>query len=463
MNELDSLHADVAEAFWIHAASVDAFVFRRVDGGRLVLLGGVGRARGWAGVVEIHLESEPLVHHAWTVRRPTQQSGRASTHVFGPYWAQSAVIVPLAPDELVVFGSPTRLRSLPHDVVEGLARRVAGVVAATSPATRLADELELLHAVRRATATADTDLQEAADHIVATAADALSCELGLLWVPAGDVLAVADLAAPPTLPLIDDRAGGLIPLMESLLARPDRLPRCQQDNRLHPLPAPLGVDSPVVAWLAVHIDGAAQGLMLLCHTVAKPRGFTLLCQEIGHRIAEAAATPLATALMHEQLRSALARASDEARRDPLTGVANRLGWQDALATLGGERRGAGAAIIMLDLDELKQVNDEHGHRAGDQMLRAVAGVLVSATRRRDTVARVGGDEFAVLLRNTDEASCLKVVRRIDDRIAALDRIGGRPVAASMGWASRPTNGSMDDVLQLADRRMYEAKRARTGR
>jgi diguanylate cyclase (GGDEF)-like protein len=197
--------------------------------------------------------------------------------------------------------------------------------------------------------------------------------------------------------------------------------------------------------------------------VAKPRGFTMLCQQIGHRIAEAAAAPLATALVHEQLHLALARASDEARRDPLTGVANRLGWQEALAALGGERRGTGAAIIMLDLDELKQVNDEHGHRAGDQMLRVVANALVSATRRRDTVARVGGDEFAVLLPNTDETSCLKVVRRIDDRIAALTPIGGRPVAASMGWASRPTNDRLDEVLQLADRRMYEAKRARTGR
>jgi diguanylate cyclase (GGDEF)-like protein len=187
----------------------------------------------------------------------------------------------------------------------------------------------------------------------------------------------------------------------------------------------------------------------------------LLCQQIGNRIAEAAATPLATALAHERLNDELSRASDEARRDSLTGVRNRLGWQEALQEYRRDRRGGPASVAILDVDGLKQVNDEHGHRAGDDVLRSISRAVLAATRSHDIVARIGGDEFAVLLPETDEADCRNVVRRLSERLDELDPIAGQPVAASIGWATCTALDDLDLVMREADRRMYDVKNNRS--
>ncbi|CAN5918797.1 hypothetical protein BH23ACT10_BH23ACT10_02410 [soil metagenome] len=474
MNALDTSLACVADTFAVPADALDTFVFRRVDGGRMVHLGGGGRGAGWAGIVEIHLESEPLINHAWAMRRPTHHAGAASTQAFGPYWAASTIVVPLPPDQLVVFGSDDQLQLPDEQIVRELATQVVGQIAAVSPAKRLADELELLHAVRRATATTDAQLDAVAQHIVTAATEALSCELGLLWLPEREVLAVADVgptsSLPPTVttgspPASEDEPvdNGLVTMMEQLLDAPQMLPRCQQDNSVHALPSPLGEGSGVVAWFAVELGAPVRGLLLLCHTVVKPRGFTLLCQQIGNRIAEAAATPLATALAHERLTDELARASDEARRDSLTGVHNRLGWQEAVSEVRRDRRGGTASVVMLDVDGLKPVNDEHGHRAGDDLLRAISNALLASTRSRDVVARIGGDEFAVLLPETGEDDCRNVVRRFSERLDELDPIGDFPVAASIGWATCGASDDLDRVMREADRAMYRVKNNRTQR
>lgn len=474
MNELDDTLASVAKTLAVPVETLDTFVFRRVDGGRMVHLGGGGRGAGWAGIVEIHLESEPLINHAWAMRRPTNRSGAASARVFGPYWAASTIIVPLRPDQLVIFGSDEELHPPDEQTVLQLAKQVVSHISAVSPAKRLADELELLHAVRRATATVSADLSAVAHHVVTTATEALSCELGLLWLPEREVLAIADLAATSSLPGVkgtdrapdadDDPADdGLITMMERLLDAPQALPRCQQDNREHPLSPPLGPDSHVVAWFAVELGAPVRGLLLLCHTVTKPRGFTLLCQQIGNRIAEAAARPLATALAHERLNDELARASDQARRDSLTGVHNRLGWQEAVEELRRDRRAGKVAVVMLDVDGLKRVNDEYGHRAGDDVLRSVSNALLASTRSHDVVARIGGDEFAVLLPDTDEDGCRNVVRRFSERLADLDPVGDHAVAASIGWATCTASDELDRVMREADVRMYDVKNGRSRR
>lgn len=472
MRTRDTTIARLADEFDVPVGAFDAFVFRRVDGGRMVHLGGHGQGTGWAGIVEIHLESEPLIRHAWSMRRPTRQRHPASAQAFGPYWATTTVVVPLLPDQVVVFGSDHQLQMPEDAVVEQLATDLADHIDAVSPAKRLADELELLHAVRRATATATADVHGVARHIITAAAEALSCELGLLWLPDRQILAIVDqrrAASGSTAALADpdDAAGtdtdGLVTMMDQLLASPRALPRCQQDNREHPLPPPLGADSGVVAWFAVALGAPVDGLLVLCHTVVKPRGFTLLCQQIGNRIAEAAATPLAIALAHDHLNDALARANDEARRDPLTGVLNRLGWRDAVDDLAHDRRGGTISVVMLDVDGLKAVNDAHGHRAGDTVLRAVSGALLDATRDGDIVARIGGDEFAVLLPDTDERACATVVRRFTEHLNALEPIGDRAVAASIGWSSSAGPDDLDRVLREADERMYDVKNGRSRR
>jgi diguanylate cyclase (GGDEF)-like protein/PAS domain S-box-containing protein len=160
------------------------------------------------------------------------------------------------------------------------------------------------------------------------------------------------------------------------------------------------------------------------------------------------------------------------RSDPLTGVANRRSFDEALeGQLAHARRyGKGGALLIVDLDGFKQINDEFGHTAGDEALRAVARVLAANLRETDTVgrdvgglvARLGGDEFALLLPEADAAGAEAVGARL---VAAIEAeplpLGDRKVrlgisvgAATFDEKGRPTAG---ELLAAADRAMYVVK------
>jgi diguanylate cyclase (GGDEF)-like protein/PAS domain S-box-containing protein len=153
----------------------------------------------------------------------------------------------------------------------------------------------------------------------------------------------------------------------------------------------------------------------------------------------------------------------QAFHDPLTGLANRALFRNRteLALARRERRaGNTVAVLYLDLDDFKRVNDGLGHAAGDSLLRSVAGRLLSATRQTDTVARLGGDEFAVVLDLADGDSEATLVA---ERIAAAFRkpvqVMGRDVAvaASIGLAVAAPDDDCDTLLRNADVAMYSAK------
>jgi two-component system cell cycle response regulator len=121
---------------------------------------------------------------------------------------------------------------------------------------------------------------------------------------------------------------------------------------------------------------------------------------------------------------------------------------------------------MVDLDDFKGINDQHGHQAGDRVLRAIAGALRDAVRGGDVVARYGGDEFVVLMPDTDAAAAAVVAERARSAVASLahamaDGSHAR-VSCSVGLALYPVDGkSSRDLLRKADAAMYEQKRART--
>jgi diguanylate cyclase (GGDEF)-like protein len=159
-----------------------------------------------------------------------------------------------------------------------------------------------------------------------------------------------------------------------------------------------------------------------------------------------------------------------ALHDPLTGLANRSLFLDrvghAIARLA-RRPGSFLAVLFIDLDNFKTVNDTLGHARGDRLLTLVAERLLTAVRQVDTVARLGGDEFAVLLEDlTAEDGALIVAERAVRLIAAPFDLGGKSVSvgASIGMAMRDDDSTgTDTLIAEADAAMYEAKRSGKGR
>ncbi|HEX3551042.1 MAG TPA: diguanylate cyclase [Candidatus Elarobacter sp.] len=154
-----------------------------------------------------------------------------------------------------------------------------------------------------------------------------------------------------------------------------------------------------------------------------------------------------------------------AERDPLTGLHNRRSFvhalRDRMSALERPRRAAGDwALMLIDLDGFKDVNDTRGHAAGDAVLVAVADAIRDRTRVDDTVGRLGGDEFAVLFR-AEMADAVAVGEQIIARIAGAARAveGTPPVTASVGIVRLRAGRRAEDMLEAADRAMYRAKRA----
>jgi diguanylate cyclase (GGDEF)-like protein len=150
-----------------------------------------------------------------------------------------------------------------------------------------------------------------------------------------------------------------------------------------------------------------------------------------------------------------------ASRDPLTGLLNHREFHQTLEReLERARRSVRpVSVAMLDLDDFKHVNDEHGHARGDVVLAAVGEAIDAASRAGDLVFRVGGDEFAMLLPETASADAARVAQRTCEAIGAVRM----DIAASFGIATWPDDGGSKEVLLAeADHRLYAMKRSATG-
>jgi diguanylate cyclase len=164
-----------------------------------------------------------------------------------------------------------------------------------------------------------------------------------------------------------------------------------------------------------------------------------------------------------ELAASQARAESLAGRDPLSGLPNRLLFSDRLdhelASLKGEEEGL--SLMFLDLDRFKEVNDAHGHQAGDELIKQVARRLLTVLRGADTLSRFGGDEFAIIqtgVKCDDDAEAL--ARRILHALTEPFDIGGSAVnvGVSIGIALAPRNAlDRETLMRLADTALYEAK------
>jgi diguanylate cyclase (GGDEF)-like protein/PAS domain S-box-containing protein len=215
-------------------------------------------------------------------------------------------------------------------------------------------------------------------------------------------------------------------------------------------------------WLGVPLVAPGGALGALAVKGSPERAYTAQDQVLLEFVAAQVATAMERMHLHEQLRYM-------AQYDALTRLPNRQLFHDRLdsALARADRNGIGFSLLYLDLDKFKQVNDLHGHAAGDLLLHEVAERIKQCVREVDTVARLGGDEFVVLLENMALASdAARVGEKIQD---ALDR----PVtfgtlslhaAISIGIATYPEQGTTGaQLLKQADAAMYLAKKSRAER
>lgn len=430
------------------AGVVDALVFRRVSNTTWAHLGGLGRGRGWAGVVEVG-DDEPML--AGEVGAVTVVAHPAPAHVIGPYYAVGAAAVRLSNDVLVVLGNPAgQLGVTDADQLRELAAQVDNTLDEISPSKRLGDELEVLHAVRAVITTPVSSVSETLRHVIGVATEALSCEFGVVrdgsgrlavsgsWIPSRELLDRA-------LDEVETRAAGGT--------------YCVQDASSVELPAPLRAEDGVHSLLAVPLPAPLGGILVAAHTVAAPRGFTSLCRHLGEQVADTAGVIAHTAVLREDLRDLADEHFRIARTDALTGLGNRMRWEEALG-VAQERvdRGVPVAVITVDVDGLKEVNDTYGHDEGDALLRRCADVLRAHARDDDVLCRIGGDEFAMLL-PVGPTLAAERAASLSENLSARNSCREQ-VAASVGCGTAIPGQRVIDAMRDADSAMYLQKKAR---
>jgi diguanylate cyclase (GGDEF)-like protein len=171
------------------------------------------------------------------------------------------------------------------------------------------------------------------------------------------------------------------------------------------------------------------------------------------------ATMLVTTL-RARLQEVMEVLSEAASTDPLTGLANRRQFNGVLARelARAQRDKRPVSLIVLDLDHFKTVNDSAGHDAGDEVLRLVAAVLTEHSRTVDLPARLGGEEFALILPDTDAEGGVLVAERLRLEVQRRTKRGGPGVTVSLGVACSPSGGrDADALVQDADSALYVAK------
>lgn len=434
----------------------DVFVFRRVERDRFLHVGGIGRGEGWAGIVELRLTEDALPATAVERGKPLRVTEPVPVRIFGPYYASFATVVPVSHDLIVIFGNPGGpLADLDDSVLCENALQASENANVVSPTKRLADELELLHAIRELMSFDGATLDAAATHIVAVAARALSCELGVLYMPGEDRVAVS--LQDDSLQTVGDAFHTTMALLDSTR---EELPWCEQEATASPLPAPFSSKEGIRSYYLLAVPTEPRSLLLLLHTEAGPRGFTNLCREMGVGLAEAAASVLRKAASRHELEARIDRTYDEANKDSLTGLANRRAWKSALSV---ESEGRPVCVVVADLDNLKRVNDTLGHQAGDELLKRAAEALQRCARDGDFVARIGGDEFAALLHDATEDGCESFTSRLLEMVGDLPAVEGWPVSLAVGSATAGDGVTVEEAQRRADAVMYESKRGRTAR
>jgi diguanylate cyclase (GGDEF)-like protein len=266
-----------------------------------------------------------------------------------------------------------------------------------------------------------------------------------------------------TLPLAEERSY-VSRVLET--GRPFVSADLRHDPRVAP-PQPL-LSRGIVSSLAVPVRGAENVMGALGLHSRHHRRFTRDDVAVACALASVVATAWEQAAQRERLRH-------QALHDPLTGLPNRTLFLDRLNQILTRRPGSdagdpdGVAVMLIDLDHFKEVNDHFGHAAGDHLLRAVGQRLATVVRPHDTLARLGGDEFALICEPVkDEASAVRLARRMQDVCRPPVDFGSNHISVSasygMTWSPQGCSPgcSAEGLLGEADAALYRAKSAGSG-
>jgi diguanylate cyclase (GGDEF)-like protein len=409
------------------------------------------------------VDGGPLHHAAWGVGDPHEAARLAEDLLRG----QGTEVAPSA--TVVDIASPARHwgrlaayspGGIPHEVVVRALEAYAGVASAT---------LERLSALDAAAADRDVaralldlagavDADDVVDKLSAAVVRATGCRHASVWRWAGatrrlELASRCDRGEPAALP----RDSVAVPddvKVKALIDRPEPfvLPAAITTGEVREVLDALGMTHAFVVPIVVR--GELLGLVLARSGRQARSRRDLEAALVG--ITDQATTALDNARLLETVRR-------QALQDGLTGLANRSAIEDEVrACLVDAVQGdAPVALLFVDLDRFKAVNDTYGHHAGDDLIRQVAERLRTSVREGDTVARLGGDEFLVLCRGVvDPAIPARVEARITEALSLPFNVQGEPVviSCSVGAAAYPDDGTdYDTLLRRADAAMYRAK------
>ena len=427
----------------------DVLVFQHTGAG-FTLVGSSGDRAGWVGIVDLGTADDGLVGRAWRRGTAERLAGRSMSHVAGPYYARHAAAVPVGQNHVVLFGGKRPILAADSQLVR-LAARELDASNGVSADKLLADELELVDAIRALMAYRPETVRDTVRHIATVAGRALSCEVAVVRV---------ETEGEPVIEGLDLRSSSPLqrPDVTGSLGIASLEPRIEQ--AAPPDPDIFGL--PVASHLTLPLAGDLGGALALGHTIGRPRGFTSLCQRIGRAIADASELLISQAQAREALAAERDLLTQLVRVDPLTGGANRRAWDDEVAAWRAESRHRSAFVLSCDLDGLKAMNDRFGHAAGDALIRGASNMLRSSVRNGDLVARIGGDEFVVLLLASELKAAQTVVARVR-RAERAWRVTEHALTPSISIGlAEVVDGDLEAALAVADQAMYANKRRRSG-
>jgi diguanylate cyclase (GGDEF)-like protein len=390
----------------------------------------------------------------------------------------SAVAVPLVAGDraigALVLDDPLPDRFSPEEIrlAESAARLVAGAIAQALVSDERTSHLRAATAIRRLLqeGSGAVSVREAGEVLARVIRDALGAERAtlLLQDENEEIEHVISVGTDGEFERILQERLGRTPARDFRIWRlTTRQPKpifVENARASRLIPPELVEDLGLQSYVAVPLLSSSRPLgLVLCSHSGAPRTWTAEERQLVTQIALEGSLVVENAVLRAAEHEWLDRLTQQAFHDSLTKLPNRALFSDRLqhALDRMTRRQESIAVLFLDLDEFKPVNDSFGHDAGDRLLIAVGRRLQSCLRPEDTIARLGGDEFTVLLEDiTDVRYAIRVAERIAEALKEPFQLDGNEVSvtASIGIAvGSGREGTPDELVRNSDRAMYEAK------